>query len=91
MRTTIEDVQQFIPLKPRVLGRDNVREPLPGRIVVPLLASYDDQAEMRLTVPQALELATGIMTAVGEFCKRWDIAEALRRTDPLFCQDQNRS
>lgn len=68
-------------LRPRVIGRANVSEPIDPRIRIPLMG--EPEAEMRLTVPQALELATMLTTAVSEFCQRRDVTDALRRTEPL--------
>lgn len=82
---------QYMYFRPRHPHRDNVREPVNPTIIVPLIGDPDRPAEMALTVPQCIELATMLMVAVQDFCKRWDVAEALHRTTPLPCPDQAHS
>lgn len=62
--------------------RNSVRDPINPHITVPLGGGG---SELNLTVPQALDLVADLITAVQDFNKRADVAEALLRTGPGPC------
>lgn len=67
-------------------GRSHVSEPIdPKCIRIPLNAygSGFDTAYCDLTVMQALDVIRMLTERVSDACKRHDIQDALRRTDPL--------
>ncbi len=76
---------------PHVRARANVTEPVTDRITIPLIDLTGQSREgenMQLTVPQALELCALLAWQVGVFCKRWDVADVLRRRGPLGLSEQ---
>lgn len=72
----------YIKGHPRGKYRNSVRDPIDPHIYVPIgPVNYD----LKLTVPQALELVADLTVAIQDFCKRADVDDALRRTDPGPC------
>lgn len=71
---------QFIHMYPSLHSRASVREPVDGRIHLPMWSVNAPriQAELSLNAHQALELIRLLTTELEKLCRRADISRALR-------------